>query len=497
MTLASVPVSRQPISKLEGIVGEYRWRRLLHTAHDFREHFKDRVIWNVSSTATGGGVAEMLRTLVGYVQDLEIDSRWSVISGEPEFFRVTKRLHNRIHGQPGDTGALGIGEDTIYREVALTNAAALSSRISPGDLVILHDPQTAGLTSPLQRLGARVLWRCHIGTEQRNGYTREAWQFLRPHLASAEGFIFSRRQYVPDWVDPAKVWIIPPSIDPFSVKNQDLDEATVVAILHRIGVLAEPGMGAGPDRAATGAGRDAGRGAGAGSGTVAAPRFTRRDGSQGEVVRPALVTAHRLPHPGEQVVVQVSRWDRLKDMAGVMRGFTEHVAPASPGYLMLVGPAVSGVADDPEGAEVYADCLDSWRRLPRSAVERVALVTLPLEDVDENAAMVNAIQRYASVLVQKSLAEGFGLTVAEGMWKRRPVVGAAVGGIRDQLAEGSGILLPDPTDLAAFGRAVRHLLDNPELAERLGTSAREYVRAHFVGDVHLIRYAQMFTALFV
>src|SRR5690348_5940369 len=210
VTLASVPVARQPIRKLERIVGEYRWRRLLQTAHDFREHFNGRVIWNVSSTATGGGVAEMLRTLVGYVQDLEIDTRWSVINGEPEFFRITKRLHNRIHGQPGGVGALGAAEDTIYSEVSLTNAAALSSRISPGDLVILHDPQTAGLTAPLQRLGARVVWRCHIGTEQRNEYTREAWEFLRPHLASAEGFIFTRRQYVPEWVDQAKIWIIPP-----------------------------------------------------------------------------------------------------------------------------------------------------------------------------------------------------------------------------------------------------------------------------------------------
>jgi len=110
--------------------------------------------------------------------------------------------------------------------------------------------------------------------------------------------------------------------------------------------------------------------------------------------------------------------------------------------------------------------------------------------------MVNAIQRYASVLVQKSLAEGFGLTVAEGMWKSRPVVGSAVGGIRDQLTEGCGVLLPDPTDLTAFGWAVRNLLENPELAERLGTAAREYVRGHFVGDVHLIRYAKMFTTLF-
>ena len=123
------------------------------------------------------------------------------------------------------------------------------------------------------------------------------------------------------------------------------------------------------------------------------------------------------------------------------------------------------------------------------------LATFPVTDVDDNAAMVNALQRHASVIVQKSLAEGFGLTVAEGMWKGRPVVGSAVGGIQDQIADGTGILLPDPTDLPAFGRAVRTLLDDPELAARLGAAAREYVRAHYVGDQHLLRYAELFGTL--
>src|SRR5262249_20758355 len=113
----------------------------------------------------------------------------------------------------------------------------------------------------------------------------------------------------------------------------------------------------------------------------------------------------------------------------------------------------------------------------------------------DNAAMVNALQRHARVIIQKSLVEGFGLTVAEGMWKGRPVVGTAVGGIQDQIAEGTGILLPDPTDLAAMGRAVRMLLDEPELAARMGDAAREHVRANYVGDLHLLRYAELFGTL--
>jgi trehalose synthase len=178
-----------------------------------------------------------------------------------------------------------------------------------------------------------------------------------------------------------------------------------------------------------------------------------------------------------------------------MRGFTNHVAPAGPGYLILAGPAVDEVSDDPEGAAVYAECLAQWQDLPVAVRARVALVTLPLHDVDENAAMVNALQRNATVIAQKSLAEGFGLTVAEGMWKARPVIGSAVGGIRDQIVDGTGVLLPDAADLHAFGTAVRSLLDQPHLAQQIGDAAHRHVRTHFLGDVHLIRYAHLFSML--
>jgi trehalose synthase len=144
---------------------------------------------------------------------------------------------------------------------------------------------------------------------------------------------------------------------------------------------------------------------------------------------------------------------------------------------------------------VYAECVQQWRALPATTRARVVLVTLPLDDVDENAAMVNAIQRHAAVIVQKSLAEGFGLTVAEGMWKGRPVVGSAVGGIRDQIAGGTGILLPDARDLGSFGVAVRALLDQPAVADRMGAAAHDFIRENYLGDIHLLRYARMFGAM--
>jgi trehalose synthase len=210
--------------------------------------------------------------------------------------------------------------------------------------------------------------------------------------------------------------------------------------------------------------------------------------------RSTVVVGDARPGPEDPVVIQVSRWDRLKDMAGVMRGFADQLPPDG-GYLMLAGPAVTGVSDDPEGAAVYGECLMQWHDLPGGARARILLITLPLDDIDENAAMVNALQRHATVIAQKSLAEGFGLTVSEGMWNCRPVIGSAVGGIIDQIAKGAGILLPDPTDLGAFGRAVHALLGDPAEASRMGLAAHAYVRERYLGDVHLMRYARLLSTL--
>jgi trehalose synthase len=442
---------------------------LIRAARQLRNQLGGRTIWNVNSTAAGGGVAEMLQVLVGYVKDAGIPVRWSVITGDAAFFALTKNLHNHLHGDAG-SGPLGEADADHYRQILAANAVELVQQIEPGDLVLLHDPQTAGLAAPLMGAGARVVWRCHIGVDWEDAATRAGWKFLRPHLAAAEGFVFSRRNYVPSWIPQKKVWIIPPSIDPYSPKNQDLSAETVRHILITIGVLdgAAPGM--------------------PGS-------FTRRDGGAGVVSRAAAIVGDARPGPDDPVVLQISRWDRLKDMAGVMRGFSEYVAPSAQAYLVLAGPAVTGVADDPEGAAVYAECLMQWRDLPAAVRARTLLVNLPLDDIDENAAMVNALQRHATVITQKSLAEGFGLTVSEGMWKARPVIGSAVGGIIDQIAPGTGILLPDPGDVKQFGAAVRQLLDDPEEASRIGRAAHAHVREQYVGDLHLLRYASLFSTL--
>ena len=159
-------------------------------------------------------------------------------------------------------------------------------------------------------------------------------------------------------------------------------------------------------------------------------------------------------------------------------------------------PDTSGVTDDHEGAEVLAECVELWRAQPAAARTRVHLCSLPMDDIDENAHLVNALQRHAAVVVQKSLVEGFGLTVTEPMWKSRPVVASRIGGIQDQIVDGeSGLLLDDPEDLDAFATLVRSVLEDDMLAMRLGSAARERVREHFLGDRHLIQYVELFDLL--
>ncbi len=464
--LSEADVPALPLTAFRPLIGAERQARLEAAAQATRDLLAGHVIWNVNSTASGGGVAEMLRVLVGYIRGAGIGGRWMVISADPRFFAITKRIHNRVHGAPGDGGPLGAAEAEHYAGVAAANAAALGRVVRAGDIVLLHDPQTAGMARPLRDAGAKLIWRSHIGADASNGWTEEAWAFLQPHLEACDAYVFSRQAYVPGWVPAERVAIIPPSIDPFSPKNQDIPAGTLPAFLARIGLIDPSGDG----RAA----------------------FTRAGGGWGEVVNPATIVSQdgALP-PGAPLVVQVSRWDRLKDMAGVMAGFASRVVGRVDAHLALVGPAVAGVLDDPEGAEVLAGCRAAWEDLPAAARRRIRLVTLPMVDIDENAAMVNALQRASSVIVQKSLAEGFGLTVAEGMWKGKPVVASRVGGIVDQVAPGTGILLDDPADLDAYGDALAGLLEQPAQIARLGDNARRHVLDHFMGDRHLLQYATL------
>lgn len=459
--------------RLESVLPADRVDRFERMTARARAQLAGRVVWNVSSTAAGGGVAEMLQFLLAYARGVGVDTRWVVIEGDQPFFGTTKRLHNLLHGFPGDGGPLGLAEHAHYQEVLVGSAEALRPRVRPADIVLLHDPQPAGMLAAMQRTGAAVVWRCHIGRDSPNEHTNAGWDFLRRYVEAADAFVFSRRRYAPEWVDPARLVVIPPSIDPFSSKNVDLTPGEVDRVLGRCGLLPEARR------------------------PVAPVRFHRRDGSSGTVrTYTDVLLSGPPPPPDVRLVLQVSRWDRLKDMAGVMEGFARHMASVDDTHLMLAGPAVTGVADDPEGADILASCLEQWAALPWLVRSRVHLACIPMEDSDENALIVNALQRHARTVVQKSLVEGFGLTVTEAMWKARPIVASAVGGIQDQIADGrDGLLLSDPTDLDAFAAAVARLLDDRPFADRLGQAARMRAREEFLGDRHLGQYAELFEHL--
>lgn len=431
-----------------------------------RTVFADRRVWNVSSTACGGGVAEMLTTLLAYARGVGVDARWEVIGGDAAFFAITKRIHNRLHGFTGDGGPLGEVERDLYEGTLAASGEALSRKLRGGDIVILHDPQTAGLVPAVRACGVPVVWRCHVGIDQPNALVRETWRFLEPYVAAADATVFSRTTFAWEGLDPARVAIITPSLDAFAPKNQLLDDPTVAAILAAAGLR--------PDR------------------LTVPPAFTGMDGTIDLVRRRATLTEERPLHPAESFVAQVSRWDALKDPSGVVAGFAEYIAPHCDAHLVYAGPDIDGVADDPEGALVLDSVRAQWARLPRKLRERIHLAVLPMADPQENAAIVNALQRAATVVVQKSLAEGFGLTVAEAMWKARPVAASRIGGIQDQIEHGrTGLLLDEPSELAPFGAAVCRLLDDRVAAEAMGIAARERVRERFLGPRSLLDYLRL------
>jgi trehalose synthase len=446
--MEEVQVRPRPLEEFAAVLDEQEMQDLRTLAARGGEVLEGKTVWCLNSTGKGGGVAEMLRPLLGWTQGAGIDARWLVIDGEPDFFALTKRIHHRLHGSAGDGGPLGDAEQAIYARVMEMNASQLDGRVKPGDVVLLHDPQTAGLAAPLREMGATVAWRCHVGADKPNGEVHGAWDFLRPHVEPAQAYVFSRAAFVWDRLEAGRVHLIAPSIDALAPKNRPLEEGETAAILRTVAERAE-------------------------------------------------IVGGPLPADGARVVMQVSRWDPLKDPVGVLQGFAAHVEDEDV-HLVLVGPSVAGVADDPEGADVLAEVTRAWEALPDAVRGRAHLVSLPMEDVDENATMVNALQRSAEILVQKSLAEGFGLTVTEAMWKGAPIVASGVGGIRDQIEDGThGLLLHDPRDLDAYGAALRRLLDDRDLEHRLGVEAHQRARAQYLENRHLADWVRVIGAMYL
>jgi trehalose synthase len=392
------------LERYRAVAGAPAMRALEALARRLRGHR----LTMVNSTASGGGVAEILHRMVTLLGELGIPTRWEVMPGDARFHAVTKTIHNALHGTPSatlDTAAL-----EAYLETTRRAAASLEL---DGDLVMIHDPQPAALAALRRARGQCWVWRCHIDLSHADRIT---WEALAPHVLAHDAAVYSHRAFVPPLPLPA--FLVPPSIDPFADKNRELSESELRDELAPLGLPAD------------------------------------------------------VPW-----VTQVSRFDRLKDPLGVVEAFTL-TRRRERAHLVLAGGSAD---DDPEGAEVLAEV-----RARVAGREDVSVLALP----PDAHRTINALQRRSAVVIQKSLREGFALTVAEALWKRRAVVASAVGGIPLQVIHERTGLLVRSVEGAAMG--LTRLLRAPDLRRRLGQAGHEHVRESFLH----VREARDYLALF-
>lgn len=433
-----------------------------------RKRLAGHVVMHINSSRDDG-VAAIIRSVVGYTRDGGLNANWVVASIDHDFGVLSRRLYNHLYGSAGDGGPLGEDEHALYRDVAEQYARELPGLIHPGDVAFLHDAPVGGFAAAAKAAGAHVVWRCHLGVDQPNEHVERAWEFLRPYVSVADAYAFSRPQHVWEGLDPDKVAVLRPSLDPLSPKNQDLSNESALAILDQIGLTD--------------------------SGVSAAPVFTRSDGSPSRVDHRAQIDQLQPVPSGGGVVAQVSGWERLKDHLGLLEAFGAHCR-TSTAHLILAGPRVKDGPGNGEQEAVLRELRERLDVFPAEVGERVHIVQLPMDDLEENATMVNALQRRADVIVHKSRAEGFGLSVTEAMWKARPVLASRVGGIQDQIIDGeSGVLIDDPDDLAAFANAIDELLGSPQLRESLGAAARARVGESFLTSAHVASYLELIESL--
>jgi trehalose synthase len=369
-----------------------------------------KTIQNINSTMTGGGVAEILNRMVPLLQELGVDARWNVIEASADFYRVTKKFHNSLHGRPEE---ISDGDYRLFTEVTQKNAKELEIN---GDIVFVHDPQPAGIVGQKKEIGKKWIWRCHIDLSHPD---YEVWRFFEPFIIQYDAAVFSALSFSREL--PIPQYLIPPSIDPLSDKNRDLPSETVNAVLAKYGI--------------------------------------RKD---------------------KPIVTQVSRFDYLKDPIGVIQAF-EMVRSSTECQLVFAGGTAS---DDPESEKVLAEVRERAGSNPDIHI----LLIPPGSDIE-----INALQRASTIIVQKSLREGFALTVSEALWKAKPVVASAVGGIPLQVRNRFTGLLSHGIEGTAY--AIRQLLANPDYARWLGENGREHVRHNFLITRHLRDYLLLFLAL--
>ena len=412
--LGSVPTTPKSLEAYRPVIGEERTEEILWLA----DRLRGARVLNVNATAFGGGVAEILGTLVPLMNDIGLATDWQVMKGGDEFFNVTKAMHNSLQGMYYDW-------TPEMREIWL-NYNHLNADLfdESYDYVIIHDPQPAAIPTFLEeRLGERAgkwVWRCHIDLTDAQV---QVWDFLRPHVEKYDGAIFTLPNYVKDDLQGVEVFCAPPAIDPLSAKNVDLPTDTVNQILERYGV-----------------------------------------------------------DPARPMITQISRFDPWKDPLGVIDVYRAAKNEFPELQLVLVASMAS---DDPEGWDWY-------ERTVRRAGEDFDIHILSNLNGVGNIE-VNAFQRAARAVIQKSVREGFGLVVSEALWKGRPVVAGNVGGIPLQIVNGkTGFLVNSAEECL---EKVLFLLHNREEAERMGATGIEYVRDNFLTTRYLRDYLSIFCRL--
>ncbi len=394
------PFQGTQVEDYEKLVGAQTVERIKKKAEPLRSLH----LVNVNSTYYGGGVAELLSSMTLLMNGLGIKTGWRVIQGAPDFFSITKKMHNALQG---GTIHMTKRKTEVYDRIIQENA--IRNHLDH-DLVIVHDPQPLPLIKFFRKRGPWI-WRCHVDLTNPHA---ELWSYLAPIIEKYDAVVLSLQEYRQQLNTPQVFFM--PSIDPFTIKNKELTSKEVEERLNHYGIPTD------------------------------------------------------LP-----LVAQISRFDRWKDPKGVIQAFHQ-VRKQVDCTLVLLGNVAT---DDPEGASVYESLL-------RSRDERTIVLS------HQDSALVNALQRRADVVVQKSIREGFGLTVAEAMWKGKAVVGGNVGGIRHQIQDGvNGFLVSSVKE--AEDRILR-LLKDENLRRRMGERARQTVKENFLMTRHLEQYLDLFNS---
>ena len=369
-----------------------------------------KVIQNINSTFSGGGVAEILSRMVPLLQQLGVDARWDIIKGSQEFFQVTKKFHNALHGRKEKV------TDTDFSLFLETTQRNIEEVELYGDIIFVHDPQPVALVTKKKEVSKKWVWRCHIDVSHPN---QDVWHFLEPFVVQYDAAVFSVPSFSREL--PVRQFLISPSIDPLSDKNKELPQQTIDSVLAKYGIPKD-----------------------------------------------------------KPIITQVSRFDYLKDPLGVIQAF-ELVRKSIDCRLVFAGGTAN---DDPESDKVLAEVMERVGNNPD-----IHVLLIPSgSDIE-----INALQRASTIIVQKSLSEGFGLTVSEALWKGKPVVASAVGGIPLQVKNKFTGLLSYGIEGTAYD--LRQLLTNPEYARWLGENGREHVRHNFLITRHLRDYLLLFLAL--